>query len=350
MCAQEAIDTSLRVNAVEATDMIRSCFATKLVPMLSGSPGLGKSAIYAQLASKYKLVLIDCRLSQFDPTDLSGFPVVGGRRATYLPMDTFPLDDDKVPAGMNGWLILLDEINSASMAVQAAAYKLVLDRMVGSRHLHPKAHIGCAGNLSTDGAIVNRMGTAMQSRLIHLELGVDFMVWIDWASSYGVSDKVISYVKHAPADLHNFKPDHNDKTFACPRTWEYTSRHIKFKPNVRIEEKRPLIAGTIGQGVASDFITYCEVYSHIPTYKDILQDPRGIRVTEEPSMLCALSGMIGSTVSKADLPKVMPYIHRLPIQFQVFALRDACRRNARDKFHLQADIADWIQVNGDLLV
>ena len=43
----------------------------KLVPMMTGSPALGKSAIVAQIAKKYGLKMIDLRLSQCDPTDLN---------------------------------------------------------------------------------------------------------------------------------------------------------------------------------------------------------------------------------------------------------------------------------------
>jgi len=81
----------------------------------------GKSAVLHQIAKKFKLFLIDIRLAQCDPVDLSGFPITSGLKAKYLPMDIFPLEDDPIPAGYNGFLILLDEINSASMAVQAAA-------------------------------------------------------------------------------------------------------------------------------------------------------------------------------------------------------------------------------------
>ena len=49
----------------------------------------------------------------------------------------------------------MDEFNSALPSVQAACYKLVLDRMVGQHHLHKKCFIVACGNKETDNAIVD---------------------------------------------------------------------------------------------------------------------------------------------------------------------------------------------------
>jgi hypothetical protein len=261
-------------------------------------------------------------------------------------MDIFPLEDDPVPDGYSGWLLFLDEMNTAALAVQAASYKLVLDRAVGQRKLNSKVAIVCAGNLVTDGAIVNRLSTAMQSRLVHLDLMVDHKVWSMWASANKLHHQVISYINHRPDHLHKFDPKHNDKTFPCPRTWEFASK-LMFYDKIPLKEKLPVLAGTVSEGTAREFITYCDVYQHIPTYKQIIADPRGISVTSEPSMLAALSGTIGSNVTVAELPKAMQYIHRMPIEFQVFALRDACKRNP--KMLREKDVLDWLTVNSEEL-
>jgi hypothetical protein len=64
-------------------------------------------------------------------------------------------------------------------------------------------------------------------------------------------------------------------------------------------------------------------------------------------MLAALSGMVGSHLNAADLPIVMPYIYRLPLEFQLFALRDATKRTPA--IRREQDIIDWLTVNGTAL-
>lgn len=207
----------MQVKISQAISTIIKAIKAHLVPMLQGSPGTGKSQIVHQIAADYGLKVIDLRLSQCDPVDLLGMPSVIDNRGGYFPMNTFPIEGDPIPKGYNGWLLFLDEMNSAPPAVQAASYKLVLDRMVGAYHLHKNVVIVCAGNLDTDNAIVQPMSTALQSRMVHLELVCDPKEWCDWAAAEKVDYRITSYINFKPGNLYTFRPDHTDKTYACPR-------------------------------------------------------------------------------------------------------------------------------------
>jgi len=257
-------------------------------------------------------------------------------------MNIFPLEDDPIPDGYDGFLISFDEFNAAGLQTQAAAYQVVLDRCIGQHKLHPKTAMVCAGNLMSDGAIVNRLSTAMQSRLIHLELTVNPELWSLWASANHLRHEVISYINHRPQNLHVFDPNHHDKTFASPRTWEFASRIVAY-PKMALKNKLPILAGTISESIAREFLTYCEIYPHIPTYAQIKQAPKVIAVPSEPSMLAATSGMIGAHITLADIDQVMPYIHRMPIEFQVFTLKDAVKRTP--KLMTVPSVSEWITVN-----
>ena len=57
-----------------------------LVPMIAGSPGIGKSDVVRAIAEQFNLYVIDHRLSTSDPTDKSGLPAVQGEKATFLPL------------------------------------------------------------------------------------------------------------------------------------------------------------------------------------------------------------------------------------------------------------------------
>lgn len=205
------------MNAIDMKESIIDVIKAGLVANITSSPGLGKSAIVAQIAKEFNLQLIDIRLSQADVTDLLGFPLHNGVRMEYAPPAHFPLEGlDEIPNNKAGWLLFLDEFSSAALSVQASAYRLVLDRMVGKYKLHKNVAIVCAGNKDTDNAIVNRMSTAMQSRLVHLELDVDIKAWLAWAAEAQLDYRVISYIESRPEHLHLFDPNHNDKTFATP--------------------------------------------------------------------------------------------------------------------------------------
>ena len=241
-------------------------------------------------------------------------------------METFPIEGDPIPEGYSGWLLFLDEFNSASLGVQAAAYKLVLDRMVGKYHLHKNVAIVCAGNLDTDNAIVNPMSTALQSRLVHMELVSDVNEWLDWAYENGIDHRITSYIKFKPGNLYAFSPDHTDKTYACNRTWEFANRVLKATDD-HDKDRLPMLAGTLSEGVAREFMGFCKIDQDLPKIPQIVATPEDIRMPEEPSILFALSGAIAHNTSSDNVEQLLKFVSRMPKEFQVVTLRETVRRN-----------------------
>lgn len=241
-------------------------------------------------------------------------------------METFPLEHDKIPDGYNGWLLFLDEFNSASLAVQSAAYKLILDRMVGNYHLHKNVAVIAAGNLETDNAIVQPMSTALQSRLVHLELVADATEWVNWASSNQIDHRITSFINFKPTNLYTFSPDHTDKTYASPRTWEFANRILNVTDTAN-KDLLAMLAGTLSEGVAREFLAFCKIHDDLPKIPQITAHPETAKVPNEPSILYALTGSIGSNATPDNIVPLMKYVDRLPVEFQVVTLREVVRRN-----------------------
>lgn len=322
----------MQVKISQASAILASYIRAKLVPMLVGSPGCGKSQIIYKIAEDYNLKVIDLRLSQCDPTDLAGFPTIQGNRADYVPMAHFPIEGDSIPKGYSGWLLFLDEATSAPPAIQAAAYKLILDRMVGTHHLHKNVAIVCAGNLETDNAIVQPMSTALQSRLVHMELVVDAEEWTNWAAENDIDHRISDYIKFKPGQLFTFSPDHTDKTYACPRTWEFANRVLQVTDDSSAE-RLPMLAGTLSEGVAREFVTYMKIYADLPKPHEIETSPESVAVPKEPSILFALTGSLAHNANKENFTQLMKFIQRLPVEFQVVAMRETIRRNKTMLLH-----------------
>ena len=322
---------AIQVKISQATRMITAAIKAGVVPILKGSPGIGKSQIVHQIAQTYNLKVIDLRLSQCDPTDLAGFPTIIGDKADYLPMAHFPIEGDPMPRrpdGLlyDGWALFLDEMTSAPPAIQAASYKLALDRMIGTRHLHKKCAVIGAGNLDTDGAIVHAMSTALQSRLIHLELVVDHAEWLAWAELNGFTHRITSYLKYRPDHLYTFSADHTDCTYACPRTWEFANRLL----GVMEEDSPdllPLLSGTISEGITREFLVFCKIFASLLTVPQIVADPENVKVPVEPGILFALTGSISHNMNADNATGLMKFVARLPAEFQVVCLREVVRKH-----------------------
>lgn len=363
---EQAVSTITTVSVGQAKGMVATAMKCGLVAMLHGSPAIGKSSIIHQIGAEHDVKVIDLRLSQCDPTDLLGFPQIDPvtKKAGYAPMETFPIAGDEMPIKYDedgkmivdkatgepvrykGWILFLDELTSAPPAVQAAGYKLILDRMVGQHHLHKNVAVVGAGNLEGDNAIVHPMSTALQSRLVHLNLVLNTKEWLEWALENGVDYRVTSYIGFKPNALYTFDPNHTDKTYAAPRTWEFGSRLLS-KVDLKDPQLLPLMAGTISEGVAREFLIFCKIFDELPSIDSIINAPQAVKIPGEPSVLWALTGAIGAHATKDNAGALMNYVKRIPVEFQVVALRDMVRRN-KPLMTVPA-VRDWIQANANRL-
>lgn len=307
------MSNTLKVNFKDCMELATIGIRANLCPMLHSSPGIGKSAMAKKIASDLGLYLIDLRLSTIDPTDLTGFlvPDKEKRRADYFPPSIFPLEGiDQVPEGYKGWLLFLDEVTSAVPAMQAAAYRLILDREVGEHKLHKKVRTMAAGNLLTDKAVVNRMSTALQSRLaphLHLEASAD--IWIEHAIASKFDTRVIAYAEHKPEVLTSFNPAKSDFTFACSRTMEFLSKQLKAITKTGGDpasyKYTPLYAGTVGTGIGTEFRAFLEVYKDLVSFDTIVAEPTTARVPDEPSAIFAMTGVIGERTNASNIVNVI---------------------------------------------
>ena len=314
-------------------DDLLDILEANLVGFVHGSPGIGKSALGHKAAAEFNLEMIDHRMSTSRPEDMTGLPTISDGRATFNPFnDLFPLDTDPLPEGKDGWLLFLDEFNSAHKSIQAAAYKLILDRMVGQRKLHPNVRIMCAGNLSTDRAVVETVGTAMQSRLVHLEMRVDFESWLkNVAIPKNYDSRIIAYLSRYNGKLFDFRPDHNEKTFCCPRTWEFMNKLVKGK---EIHEgKARLYAGTITSGVAADFVQFVKVFKDLPDMTEIESDPDNARISNDTGTKWAIVTMVAEHADEKNLDAVAKYVARLDNTFQILFYRMLILRKPGLKVH-----------------
>ena len=139
-----------------------------------------------------------------------------------------------------------------------------------------------------------------------------------------------------------FTPDHSDKTFACPRTWEFASRLLKQSETVS-QKHLPLLAGTLSEGVAQEVIAFCQIFKQLPTKEDIMRNPRGIDVPTDPGTLYAISGAIGTFMDVDNADTLMQFVSRLPLEFQVVTLSDLIRRDKAMFSH--PAINQWVQTN-----
>lgn len=324
-----------------------------LTPFVRSSPGMGKSSITHSIAKDAKLKMIDHRLTTSAPEDLTGLPEFytdanGNRRAHFVPFgDLFPIEGDTVPDGYSGWMVFLDEFPSASKAIQAAAYKLILDRMVGQHKLHERVVLAAAGNLATDRAIVNELSTAMQSRLVHIEMELNHKEWMeDVAIKNNYDPRLVAYLSQFPEKLMDFDPAHQDRTFCCPRTWEFMNRLIKGKQVTA--SKAGLYAGAITSGIATEFVTYCEIWKDVIPMPEIINDPEKCRLPAQNNLKWMTITSMLEHVDENVIGPMSQYASRFDLTFQILFWRSIMVRFG-DKFRHRPEFVKGVSSVGRYL-
>jgi hypothetical protein len=293
----------------EMKEFVTNALMLREIPYVAGPPGIGKSDIVAQVADDFGLKLLDIRLSQMLPEDLTGLPSLDAKtgKAEYNPFSTFPMAGDKIPDGFNGWLIFLDEMSSASEEVFAAIYSLLLGHRVGGKPVHPKALIVAAGNRATDSAIARELPDTLISRMLPATMSVSSRDWLMWATDPATKghEGVVDFIKKYP-DLLNTTVDPAKReeleTFPTPRGWGKAMKVMHFHEKMASKNKitrkdsagipmdtqtashpitpqiHALLEAAVGMAAAKSFQEHYDESISLPYPWEIAQSPASARV------------------------------------------------------------------------
>lgn len=262
-----AIDTSRIERPRDVRTLLIRCMKVGRPAMIWGPPGIGKSELIAEIGTEMGRPVIDMRLLLLEPTDIKGIPYFDPESKTMRWAQPADLPTEK---HLNNAILFLDEINAAPPSVQAAAYQLILNRRVGEYHLPAGVSMLCAGNRDSDKGVTYRMPSPLANRLVHVEMGVNFEDWQKWAIANRVHADVVGFLSHHKQKLFNFDSKSPDKAFATPRSWFFVSQLITDDGSLPESLNTALVAGTVGDGLATEFSSHRKVASKMPKSEDVL--------------------------------------------------------------------------------
>lgn len=329
------------IGTRDLTKLLNILLDTDTPVFIHGSPGIGKSYITAEMAKARGWELIDIRLSQLDPVDLRGIPVIKGETTKWMPPVFFPQDEK------SRGILFLDELNSAPPTVQSAIYQLILDRAVGEYTLPKGWRIVSAGNRVNDKGIVFRLPSPLSNRMVHLVLEANFEDFKIWAIENNLHSFIIGFLSFRPDLLSQEVPrdSETNPAFATPRSWTMVSTILK---NVgKVAGIEPLVYGAIGYAAGVEFLSYVEVYKELPDVNAILRG-ESVEVPKNPSILYALCATLLERFSLEHAGAVFAFSKSLPVEFAVMLIKDI--------FVKEEGIAElpafdeWVEQYGNIIV
>lgn len=314
-----AVDSRIELPYGQVVQAVKLALKADLVPLVRSSPGIGKSSMGHIIANDLNLKHIDVRLADHEPSDLNGLPDVRGEYAVFKTFEQFPTEEMQLPEGKDGWLLCFDELPNVDKQMQSAAYKIILEKFVGQKRLHPKCKIIAFGNHTTDNAIAEVMSTALCSRLIHFNLRFDFDDFMEYAFKSGMSLNIIGYLQYKQSSAYQFNPNDADTTYPCPRTWEFLSKSEKAGLNYSQPYSFAYVAGTIGQAVAHDFILFINYRKELQTFEEMMQNPDTCKVyANEPHLQYAMATLLAEHFNSKYLENILKVVSRMSPEFGSF--------------------------------
>ena len=184
--------------------------------------------------------------------------------------------------------------------------------MTGQKKLHPNVMIVCAGNKATDRAIVNPLGTAMQSRVVHFEMELNFDIFVeDVMIPQQWDERLVAFLHANPGYLHDFDPAHKNKTFCCPRTWDFVNKDLKNRPEGALPDEDSIYyAGHVTAGKATEFVQFTQVYNRIITIEKVVKDPLGCALPDDNNLCWATVNHLANKTTEENFADVLQYIER----------------------------------------
>ena len=332
----------------------------KLLPsvMLWGAPGVGKSQAIRQLAKEIekntgkRSVVTDVRLLLFNPIDLRGIPTANADKtlAIWLKPQIFQMDPSEDVVN----ILFLDEISAAPQSVQAAAYQITLDRVVGEHKLPENCIVIAAGNRTTDKSVAFKMPKALANRLLHIEVEGSFKSWKHWAIGKGIHPKVLGFLTFRQNYLMKFDAATEELAFATPRSWEMVSNLLTYV-NSDVDKMLPMISGVVGSGVAVEFRTWSQVYDDLPDLEEIFDGKNPRMPTGTDAMYALTASMTAyAREHKDDLPRIansLAYADRMPPDFSTMLMKDYLyiEENYRQKLLQIPAFSRWLSTKGRLM-
>ena len=353
LCVDKTVKTlsNIYVNAIKTSTPFKNIPSV----MMWGPPGVGKSQAVRQIAKEISdetgkiCKVTDVRLLLFNPIDLRGIPTANSDKtlAVWLKPQIFQMEpSDKV---VN--ILFLDEISAAPQSVQAAAYQITLDRVIGEHKLPENCIVIAAGNRVTDKSVAYKMPKALANRLCHLEVESNFDSWLRWAISKGVSPLVTGFLSFRHDYLVENESDSDALAFPTPRSWEMVSNLLSMANN-DLDSVFDMISGCIGTGVAREFKTYCRVYATLPKMESIFSG----RCKDVPKETDQLYAVVSSMISyarehKENLTAIeasLDYALLLPPDFSVVLVTGymAIEPGYRERLMRMPTFTRWLNTRG----
>lgn len=182
-----------------------------------------------------------------------------------------------------------------------------------------------ATNRREDKAGVSGLLEPVKSRfasIVSLEPNANDLV--AWGYNNGMHHDVLSFILYRPALVLDFKPSFEMINSSCPRTLFNLSELHKL--NLEEEVAFEAYKGAVGEGAASEFISFIELKAKLPNIDHAIANPNTVTIPMDPGILHVFIGQLVHKSNKTNINNIITIANRMDPDFGVTLISSCVRK------------------------
>lgn len=237
---------------------------------LMGPPGVGKTAIMAQIASELNVALLSYSMTHHTRQSALGLPFIvqktyGGKEysvSEYTMSEIIASVYDLMErTGKREGILFLDEMNCVSETLLPVMLQFLQYKVFG-RHRVPEGWIiVAAGNPPEYNDSVRDFDMAIWDRVRRIDVEPDFSVWRKYAAETGMHPSVLAYLDGHREHLYSVRSTVEGKQFVTMRGWSDLSDIMLLYDGQGLRIDEVLIGQFVqDEQIAKDFAVYYDLF------------------------------------------------------------------------------------------
>ena len=237
---------------------------------LVGPPGIGKTAIMAQVASELGIGLVSYSMTHHTRQSALGLPVIEHHDYKGYGFDASEYTMSEIIAsiyeymaktGLEQGILFLDEVNCVSETLYPSMLQFLQFKTFGKHSVPDGWIIACAGNPPEYNRSVHEFDIATLDRIRKIEVEPDIDAWKAYAAEAGVHPAITTFLETEKDYFYRIESTPGGKSFVTARGWEDLSRMIMLNERIGEPVEQDLIAQFVqDEEIAEKFSLYYDLF------------------------------------------------------------------------------------------
>ena len=255
---------------------------------LVGAPGIGKTAIMAQIAEELGISLVSYSMTHHTRQSALGLPFITHRSfqdqeydvTNYTMSEIISTVYDTIQeSGIKEGILFLDEINCVSETLAPSMLQFLQYKSFGKHRVPEGWVIVTAGNPTEYNRSAREFDVVTLDRLKVLEVSPDYEAWKYYAKKKDIHRAILTFLDIRKDDFYGVDNTSETKHYVTARGWEDLSETLKLYEEMDYPVDETLISQYIrSPRIAREFVTYYSLYEK---YKADYQIPEILKGTED---------------------------------------------------------------------